>query len=127
MAIGRAAATATGYQIVSSLGTEILTGIEFVEFLDQTLDLSTVTVGTSGNDVLFGTNGNDTVDLMAGDDRYTAYAGADQINGNEGNDTLIGDQGDDITKYQSQKRPSKGTYDSHTNSQRPKHEIKITL
>ena len=99
MAINRAAATitatATGYQIVSSLGTDILTGVEFVEFLDQTLDLSTVTIGTTGNDVLFGTAGNDTADLLAGDDHYTAYAGADQVNGNAGNDTLIGGAGAD--------------------------------
>ena len=100
MAINRAAATitatATGYQIVSSLGTDILTGVEFVEFLDQTLDLSTITSGpTSGNDVLFGTTGNDTIDLLAGDDHYTAYAGADQVNGNAGNDTLIGGAGAD--------------------------------
>ena len=45
--VNRASATITasgaGYVIVSAQGTDSLTGIEYVEFLDQTVDLSTVT------------------------------------------------------------------------------------
>ena len=86
-----------GYQAVSSLGTDTLYGVEFIQFNDQLLDLSTITGGgpTTGDDTLTGTNAADTISLLAGNDSYSGLGGNDSVLGNSGDDTLQGGLGDD--------------------------------
>jgi len=103
MGIDRSAATITaiagGYQVVSSLGTDQLFGVEFIQFNDQLFDLSTVSAGpTTGADALTGTASADVIDLLAGNDSYDGLGGNDTIRGSAGNDTLNG--GDDHDTFQ---------------------------
>ena len=88
---------AGGVQVTTSLGTDTLLGVEFIQFSDELLDLSAPlpSTPTPGNDALGGTSGNDSVDLLAGNDSYFAGAGDDSIFGNTGNDTIHGGDNND--------------------------------
>ena len=103
MGMDRSAATITvisgGYQVVSSLGTDQLFGVEFIQFDDQLLDLSTISSApTSGADVLAGTASADVIDLLAGNDSYDGLGGNDTITGGAGSDTLNGGDDHDILR-----------------------------
>ena len=126
MALNRAdvtvATSAGGYLAVSSLGSDMLTGVEFIEFLDQTLDLSTITSappppspppspppapppaassidGGPGNDALAGTTEDDLIRGFAGQDTLQGNAGNDTLQGGSGPDVLIGGSGSDWADY----------------------------
>lgn len=108
----------TGVYQVSDLsggspdGIDTLSGIEFLQFADQLIDLSFsassgVTIqGGSADDVInllqtvpsqpLPTNFGDTIHGGDGDDRITAGAGADKLYGDAGNDQIKGGDGDDI-------------------------------
>jgi len=108
MNINRAAATITaitgGYQVVSSLGTDTLIGVEYIEFNDQTLDLANITGGggggtpTSGADTLTGAVTAESTSLLAGNDLFDALGGNDTVFGNQGNDTINGGAGNDSVR-----------------------------
>ncbi|HEX7277254.1 MAG TPA: S8 family serine peptidase, partial [Acidimicrobiales bacterium] len=64
-----------------------------------------ITVGTSGNDVIYGTagidrifgaGGDDIVFALGGDDQVTGGDGRDSLCGGDGNDRLTGDAGNDL-------------------------------
>ncbi|QYK43301.1 MAG: M10 family metallopeptidase C-terminal domain-containing protein [Paracoccaceae bacterium] len=109
----RAATTVTaiegGYRLVSADGTDLVYGVEFVRFTDQTVASGALLgngaieggpgadsrTGTTGPDLIFGYGGNDV--LRGGDGHDTLYGGADHdvVSGQQGNDVLYGDAGDD--------------------------------
>ncbi len=99
-----AAATITdlggSIQIVTADGTDIISGIEYVVFTDQTVAVSglfagsTVT-GTAAADTLDGTSGNDTIEGLGGNDRLAGGDGNDTLRGGDGNDALLGQGGND--------------------------------
>ncbi|MBU0858527.1 MAG: proprotein convertase P-domain-containing protein, partial [Alphaproteobacteria bacterium] len=84
--------------------------IEFIQFSDQTVNLSVTTFamndtawgasdvinGTAGNDTMTGTAGADTIYGLAGNDHVRAGHGDDIIYGGLGDDTLLGEGGDDV-------------------------------
>ena len=100
--------------ILSSTEALTLTGVEFVEFADETVDLNPAPTPTEGPDNLTGTDGNDTIDGLGGDDTIAGGAGfdfirggdcddriegstqADNLGGDNGNDTILGGQGVDV-------------------------------
>lgn len=103
--------TAAGLlQITSADGADQLTGIETVQFADQTLAVTTggagastingtasddILVGQGANDQLFGGDGNDIMLGGASYDYLAGGAGNDQLHGNSGSDYLDGGAGDD--------------------------------
>ena len=77
-------------------GTDLLIGVEWLEFADRTLDVATAAGGpTPGDDVLIGTPDADTIDGLAGDDTIEGREGDDALFGNLGNDTIRGEGGND--------------------------------
>lgn len=80
-----------------NLGTDHVTGIEFVKFNDQTIDLPVY--GGGGNDVLTGGTGDDTILGNAGNDKLYGMEGDDVLNGGTGNDTVDGGSGNDTASY----------------------------
>ncbi len=80
-------------------GTDTLTNIEFLGFLDGTIPtppgVNTIN-GTIGNDVLNGTAGPDEINGLGGADQLNGLAGNDTLMGGDGSDTLAGGFGDDV-------------------------------
>ncbi len=97
----------------------IYNDIEFIEFSDITLDLSTLTLtlnglawgttlaitgtaaantmqGTNAMDTLYGAGGNDTIYGKMNDDIIYGDDGVDKLYGDDGNDMLYGGAGNDI-------------------------------
>ncbi len=96
--INRADATITqsggNVTVVSSLGTDVLTGIERLAFNDQEVFID-ASGATNGPDTLTGTAGDDSIDGLDGNDRISGLAGNDGLRGSGGNDTLLGGNGRD--------------------------------
>jgi Ca2+-binding RTX toxin-like protein len=89
--------TATGW-IVSGLdGVDVLTGIEFLAFDDDTVALVTVPTVVLGAaaDTVTGGDSVDVIDGGGGDDSLAGGAGADKLLGGTGSDTLDGGTGND--------------------------------
>ncbi len=96
-----------------NLGTDVIRGIEFLKFSDQTVDItdlvtgSDVTgtdqaddlIGTILNDTILGGAGNDLIDGISGDDSLSGEAGNDTLTGGSGNDTLNGGEGVDTAVF----------------------------
>ena len=82
--------------IVSAQGTDIVTGVERLQFWDQTIDLTGSTGPTPGDDVLVGTPGDDLIDGLAGNDSLSGEDGNDTLLGGPGQDSLRGGNGDDF-------------------------------
>ncbi|MEK7801597.1 MAG: type I secretion C-terminal target domain-containing protein, partial [Pseudomonadota bacterium] len=78
-------------------GKEILTGVEVLQFLNATINLTTSTFeGSTGIDTFTALNNNNwTLNGLAANDSLKGRNGNDIINGNDGNDTLNGKAGDD--------------------------------
>ena len=95
-------------------GTDTLTNIEFVQFLDQTSSLTPAVIvgsaeadtfvgglaqdtinGLGGDDVLSGNDGNDIIDGGTGNDSFNGGFGNDSLFGGIGNDILNGTAGND--------------------------------
>ena len=85
-------------------GTDMLIGVEWMEFADQTVDPATAASG-----VYTGTPGNDsytyagpsarTAHALGGDDSVTTGAGDDTIDGGGGDDAIDGGDGSDTAVY----------------------------
>jgi Ca2+-binding RTX toxin-like protein len=73
-------------------GIDTLTGIEEIQFADETI---VVTTGTDAIDRIIGTRGDDIIDALADNDDISAGNGDDIVNGGSGNDTAHGGNGDD--------------------------------
>lgn len=87
--------------VTSSLGTDTLTGIEYLVFNDQTVAAAAAASGgsttpTSGNDTLTGTEGADLLAGLAGNDSVLGLGGDDTLYGGPGVDTLDGGAGNDL-------------------------------
>ena len=96
-------------QVVSAEGTDSFARIEFLQFTDQTVALSSLIpgqtiagspvgdtlVGGGGNDTLSGAAGNDAMAGGGGSDNLTGGIGFDSIGGGAGDDTLAGNDGYD--------------------------------
>jgi len=83
-------------------GVDTLHGVEQLQFSDQVVAVSSLSlsvVGRDGNDTITGTSGADTIDGGAGNDILDGGAGDDSLQGNAGNDTLIGGSGTDTAVY----------------------------
>jgi len=80
-------------------GTDTLINIEFLQFADQTIALSTNTgvslTGTGGPDTLTGTEQNDSLEGGGGNDVLIGLGGNDFLSGGDGDDILIGGKGSD--------------------------------
>ncbi|SDE59648.1 M10 family metallopeptidase C-terminal domain-containing protein [Ruegeria marina] len=99
LAMAQATVTRQGDATVvsSALGTDTLTGIEYLVFSDQTLALiGSTTEPTGGNDTLTGTEGDDLISGFAGNDSILGLGGNDTLYGGPGGDTLDGGAGNDL-------------------------------
>ena len=80
-------------------GADTLINIEFLQFADQTIALSTNTgvslKGTAGPDTLTGTEQNDSLEGGGGNDVLIGLGGNDFLFGGDGDDILIGGKGSD--------------------------------
>ena len=97
--------------IIGADGTDTLTGVEWLQFDDQTIAGSGAPAsidGTAAGEVLTGTSGGDTLNGLAGGDTLNGLAGADTLsggadddvlNGGAGNDSLDGGAGADSASY----------------------------
>ncbi|MDU8912148.1 M10 family metallopeptidase C-terminal domain-containing protein [Aestuariicoccus sp. MJ-SS9] len=112
-AIARGSATVTdlgngSVRIVSdTLGTDVVSGVEFFTFSDGTVDLDTLLgtggatgegglqVGTEGGDTLTGDAGEDSLFGQGGNDSLNGGSGDDLLAGSAGNDTILGGLGND--------------------------------
>jgi Ca2+-binding RTX toxin-like protein len=87
--------------VTDATGTDTLVGVEWLQFADTLLSVSTVgqagilVRGTPNNDTLTGTEGNDTILGLASDDSLVGLGGNDSIDGSTGNDTASGGAGAD--------------------------------
>jgi VCBS repeat-containing protein len=75
----------------ANLGTDSLTGVEFLQFTDQTVAVA----AAAGNQTLTGSNNADTLTGGAGNDSLVSLGGNDSLAGNGGNDSLDGGAGAD--------------------------------
>ena len=73
------------------ISTDTLTGVEFLEFADQT-----IRIGTVGDDVLSVTANVSRIDGLTGNDTIYGGAGTDILSGGSGADILDGSLGDDL-------------------------------
>ena len=80
------------YTVSGPDGTDLLDGVEFLEFDDQTLAIADA---VSGPATLDGTSGDDRIDGTAADEILNGFGGNDRLYGNGGNDVLSGGDGDD--------------------------------
>lgn len=80
-------------------GTDVLVNIEFLQFADQIVALSTNTganlIGGAGADTLTGTELNDSLEGGGGNDVLIGLGGNDYLIGGDGDDILIGGKGND--------------------------------
>ncbi len=93
------------YQLVGTDGTDILSGIELLQFgtgaavavgaFGGTGGSTGGTGGTAGDDSLVGTTGNDTLAGLGGNDTLIGNGGNDRLDGGTGNDSLNGAAGND--------------------------------
>ncbi len=81
--------------VVSSLGTDTLTSVEFLDFWDQNIDVSTLTIvapaAVTGTDVAENVNGTangEVINALGGSDWITPGGGNDTIDGGDGRDML---------------------------------------
>jgi Ca2+-binding RTX toxin-like protein len=70
----------------TSTGTDTVTGVETLQFTDESVIL---TNGTNEGETITGTDGDDTVSAGGGDDTVSAGAGDDTVDGGDGNDFLF--------------------------------------
>ncbi len=98
------------FEIVSSEGTDVVSGVESFAFTDATLTESEVAAilaatslieGTAGADSLTGTAGDETIRGFEGDDTLDGAGGDDSIEGGDGNDLLQGGDGADTLRGES--------------------------
>ncbi len=104
-------------------GTDTITGVEKIIFLDRTIDIASfnnffysnstsshgdTVFGTAGNDFIFGNTGLDLLKGLGGDDyieggnetdTLRGGGGNDWLDGGPGNDVLIGGPGIDVASY----------------------------
>jgi Ca2+-binding RTX toxin-like protein len=81
-------------------GSDYLINIEFLQFTDGTIGISSLaTIGTSGVDHLQGGSGADTLDALAGDDGLWGGGGDDTLTGGAGRDYIDGGAGFDTAVY----------------------------
>ncbi|MDB5440394.1 MAG: Proprotein convertase, partial [Caulobacteraceae bacterium] len=78
-------------QVAGRDGTDTLTGVEFAQFADQTIDLRTFgfVFGTAEADILPGGPNADVIDGRGGDDVLSGGAGNDGLDGGAGSDTAV--------------------------------------
>jgi Ca2+-binding RTX toxin-like protein len=92
---------ATGETVITDLvagrdGTDVLRGIEKVQFTDVLFDLvdrPPGQYGTAGNDYMTGIAAGVSVYGLAGNDHISSSGGASKLYGDEGNDSLFGSVG----------------------------------
>ena len=99
---GNANGTITVLDNVGSDGMDTLTSVEFAQFSDGTLDLSTIVFPTNLtllDDTYTGSAGNDIINALAGDDTLNGGAGNDTLIGGAGRDVLNGGAGIDTADY----------------------------
>ncbi|WP_193749966.1 calcium-binding protein [Shimia sp. SK013] len=93
-------------EIICPVGTDLVTNVEFFDFLDGSLTLAELLLsarpsagislnGTYGEDTLTGNTGNDTLSGSAGADIIAGADGNDLLDGGDQADTLTGDFGND--------------------------------
>ncbi|MES2493918.1 MAG: calcium-binding protein [Pseudomonadota bacterium] len=85
-------------------GTDRLTNVEWLDFLDQALflpayGLGVVRSGTGDADTLSGSPFADEITALGGDDQLTGSDGDDRLNGGAGNDSIDGGSGQDTVTY----------------------------
>lgn len=92
-----------GISVLSDTRELTLTGIEFLEFSDQTVLVSDLVdipgenvTGNERSEVFVMTSNDDTVMAGAGNDSVLAGFGNDIVDGQDGNDTLLGGFGNDL-------------------------------
>jgi Ca2+-binding RTX toxin-like protein len=81
------------FSITGPDGTDLLSGIELLEFEDGVFVL---TDGTEGDDTLDGTAGPDIIRGRGGNDNLRGGGGDDGLYGEEGDDSLEGGSGNDV-------------------------------
>ncbi|WP_439525596.1 calcium-binding protein [Roseovarius mucosus] len=107
--------TPGGLRVVSALGIDDLTDVEWMEFADQTVSVAEVRVamlgfpgdfvmagdagemlfGTDSDDTLIGGDGDDIISGGLGNDSLDGGAGNDRISASDGNDFILGGPGND--------------------------------
>lgn len=89
--------TLNGIYINGPNGTTLIKNVEFLEFADQTVELSAVAgsslKGGDGDDVLTGTQFADTIEGGGGNDILRGLGGNDYLDGGAGDDILVGGAG----------------------------------
>lgn len=88
-------------ELIVTLGakSDVLTGINRLQFSDQTIDThfdGLVLSGDADPDQLSGDEWDDTLSGLAGDDTLSGLEGDDTLDGGDGNDNLSGGAGRDI-------------------------------
>ncbi|SPF80261.1 beta strand repeat-containing protein [Pseudoprimorskyibacter insulae] len=84
--------------ITSSLGTDVVSGVERLRFNDQTVQLNASSGPSPNDDTLIGGGGDDLIDGLAGNDSILGLGGNDTLIGGAGDDTLEGGAGNDLLK-----------------------------
>ncbi|ADL02579.1 M10 family metallopeptidase C-terminal domain-containing protein [Brevundimonas subvibrioides] len=77
--------------------TDTLTNVEFIQFIDMTVQLGQVAPisGTAAGETLNGTQFGDTIYGLGGNDTLNGFGGNDTLIGGGGDDVLVGSLGDD--------------------------------
>jgi Ca2+-binding RTX toxin-like protein len=98
---------ANGLTVTGADGTDLLTGVNYLHFDDQTVAVvipgltlsgdagANSLTGGEGDDTLDGGEGDDILNGKVGNDVLTGGLGNDHLDGGAGNDTLAGGDGDD--------------------------------
>ena len=84
--------------VIGADGTDSVTGIERLQFSDETYIGDLFELDVTSPRELLGTNGNDTLNGGNGSDALNGAGGNDTLNGGAGDDTLLGAAGDDTLK-----------------------------
>ena len=101
-----ALADASGVLVSSILGDDTLTSIEYLDFADGRVAVSSLATGQTDNrgggadNTLMGTIANDTITGLNGDDTLTGGMGDDLVRGGKDVDVLYGGAGEDILRGQ---------------------------
>ncbi len=80
-------------------GLDVLIGVEFARFADETVTLVSLLSGTPGNDTINGTEGADQIRAQGGNDVLYGHDGDDVLRGGAGDDLLYGGAGSDTVDY----------------------------